>query len=127
MGTISLHTFQIFPLSKNQNFLLHTIIKDVLYFLYILEEFILETEMQKCEYSSIVFTDNNFIFYENNNEPKSLFQIEKSSIFGVTYKSGPDFDQKVVNVINKIAEEGWELSVISPGGFTWFFKRPTKG
>ena len=71
--------------------------------------------MQKREYSSLIFTDNNFIFYETDHEPKSLFQIEKSSIFGVTYKSGPDFDQKVVNVINKIAEDGWELSTISPG------------
>ena len=83
--------------------------------------------MQKYEYSSIVFTDNNFIFYETDHEPKTLFQIEKTSIFGVTNKMGPDFDQTVVRAINKIAEEGWELSVISPGGFTWFFKRPTKG
>jgi hypothetical protein len=83
--------------------------------------------MQKWEYASIVFTDNHFIFYEDNHEPKSLFQIDKPSIFAITNKSGQDFDQTVVKAINLIAEEGWELAVVSPGGFTWFFKRTAKG
>jgi hypothetical protein len=83
--------------------------------------------MQKWEYSSIVFSDTNFIFYENDREPKMLFQIGKPSIFGNTTKSGPDFDQTVVKVINIIAEDGWELSTISPGGFTWLFRRSIKG
>jgi hypothetical protein len=83
--------------------------------------------MQKWEYSSLVFSDNNFIFYEKDHEPKPLFQIGKPSIFAISNKSGPDFDQTVVKVINMIAEEGWELSTISPGGFTWLFKRSLKG
>jgi hypothetical protein len=95
--------------------------------MYILDKSLLEAEMQKWEYSSVVFTDNNFIFYETDREPKTLFQIEKTSIFALTNKTRPDFDQTVVNAINKIAEEGWELSAISPGGFTWFFKRQIKG
>jgi len=57
------------------------------------------------EYSSLVFTDNNFIFNENNREPKLVLQIQKSSVFGITYKTGSDFDQKVVKAINLIAEE----------------------
>ena len=83
--------------------------------------------MKEWEYSFLVFRDSNFIFYEANHEPRIIFQIKKSSIFGFSNKLEPDFNQTVVNAINKIAEEGWELSFINSAGLAWYFKRPSKG
>ena len=59
--------------------------------------------MQEWEYSFLVFRDSNFIFYESNHEPRSIFQTKKSSIFGFSNKLEPDFNQTVIKAINKIA------------------------
>ncbi len=83
--------------------------------------------MQKWEYGFMVFTDNQFTFYEPNHEPKILFQIRRQSIFGIPNKLEPDFHQTMVKAINKVAEESWELVLIGYGVLVWYFKRPMKG
>ena len=80
--------------------------------------------MQKWEYSFIAFKDNNFIFYETNHEPRLLFQIQKPSIFGFSDNLNTGFCQILIQAINKIAEEGWELSFTGYGALMWYFKRP---
>ena len=83
--------------------------------------------MQKWEYSFIVLTDNHLIFYEKNHEPRLLFQIKKPSILAFSNKLDSDLEQTIIKAINKIAEEGWELSSIGHGVLMWYFKRPIKG
>ena len=80
--------------------------------------------MQKWEYSFIVLTDNHLIFYEKNREPRTLFQIKKPSILGFSNQLDTDLHQTIIKAINKIAEEGWELSFIGYGVLIWYFKRP---
>ena len=83
--------------------------------------------MQKWDYSFIVLTDNHFLFYETNHEPRLLFQIKKTSILDISNKLDTDLHQTIINAINKIAEEGWELSFIGYGVLMWYFKRPIEG
>lgn len=83
--------------------------------------------MQKWEYSFIVLTDNQLIFYETNHEPRLLFQIRKPSILDISNKLDTDLHQTIIKAINKIAGEGWELSFIGYGVLMWYFKRPIEG
>jgi hypothetical protein len=86
-----------------------------------------EFVMEKCEYAFLVFTDNQFLFYEANREPRLLFQLKKPSILGISTKPDSDLHQTIIKAINLVAREGWELSLVGYGVLIWYFKRPIGG